>query len=440
MTAARPLHFNAFVYPNGYHESAWRVVGDDVRGVLGLPYYAEIGRIAERGLMDSVFLADDIAIPEYRVTHLPQTWFDPIAVLSAVAAVTERVGLVGTGSTTYSKPWDLARRFATLDHLSGGRAGWNIVTTNTPLVAANFGEDAHPEHADRYALAHEFVEVAQRVWDAWEDDALVGDRERGVWADRAKVHAPRYRGERYAVEGILPFPRSPQGRPVLAQAGQSRAGIGLAARYAEMVFSGPPSLEAAVAFRADLHAQAAACGRDPGRVLVLPGLMVTLGGTEAEAQARARTLEELASPEFRWQNALYVTGHDPDGFDPDAPLPPELYDDGRPAPSSSAERLYAAARAQPHLPLRELAQQLPQGASLVQFAGTPEQLADHVIAWQDAGAVDGFTIMGSTLPYELTAFVDHVVPILQARGRFRSEYAGATLRDHLGLPRPAAGR
>ena len=223
---------------------------------------------------------------------------------------------------------------------------------------------------------------------------------------------------------------------MLAQAGQSPAGIGLAARYAELVFSGPPSLEAAVAFRAALHAQAAAAGRDPDQVLVLPGLMVTLGGTEAEAQAKARALEELASAEFRWQNALYITGHDPDGFDPDVPLPPELYEAG-PAPSSSAERLYAAARAQPDLPLRDLAQQLTQGAAQVRFVGTPEQLADHVIAWQDAGAVDGFTIMGSTLPYELAAFADHVVPILQARGRFRSEYAGATLRDHLGLDRPA---
>jgi N-acetyl-S-(2-succino)cysteine monooxygenase len=434
--AARPLHFNAFIWPNGYHESAWRVVDDDVRGVLGLPYYAEIGRIAERGLMDSIFLADNIAIPEYRVTHLPQTQFDPVLVLSALAAVTDHIGLIGTGSTTYSKPWDLARRFATLDHLSGGRAGWNIVTTTTPLVAANFGEDAHPEHADRYARAHEFVEVVQRVWDGWEDDAVVGDRERGVWGDRSKLHAPRFHGEHYDVEGILPFPRSPQGRPVLVQAGQSPAGVGLAARYAELVFSGPPSLEAAVAFRADLHAQAAASGREPDQLLVLPGLMVTLGGTEAEAQAKARELEELASAEFRWQNALYMTGHDPDAFDPDVPLPSELWEDGT-APTSGAERLYAAARAQPGLPLRELAQQLPQGASQVPFVGTPEHLADHIVAWQDAGAVDGFTIMGSTLPYELTAFADHVVPILHARGRFRTEYAGDTLRDHLGLGRPA---
>jgi len=436
--AAGQLHFNAFIWPNGYHESAWRVVDDDVRGVLGLPYYADIARTAERGLLDTIFLADNIAIAEYRATHLPQTQFDPISVLSALAAVTSHIGLIGTGSTTYNKPWELARRFATLDHLSGGRAGWNIVTTITPLAAANFGERAHPDHADRYTRAHEFVDVVTRAWDSWEDDAVIGDRERGVWADRGKLHAPRFHGEFYDVEGILPFPRSPQGRPVLVQAGQSPAGVALAARYAELVFSGPPSLEAAAAFRADLHAQAAAAGRDPAQVLVLPALMVTLGGTEAEAQERAQRLEELSSPEFRWQNVLYTAGLDPDGFDPDAPLPAELWSNEANV-SSRAEQLFAASRAQPEAPLREVAQQLKSGAGQFHFVGTPEQLATHILAWQDAGAVDGFTIMGSTLPYELAAFVDHVVPILQRKGRFRTEYTGSTLRDHLGLERPAAG-
>jgi N-acetyl-S-(2-succino)cysteine monooxygenase len=431
----RPLHFNAFIWPNGYHESAWRVVDDDVHDVLGLPYYADIARIAERGAMDSIFLADNIAIAEYRATHLPQTQFDPVSVLSALAAVTNHIGLIGTGSTTYSNPWELARRFATLDHLSGGRAGWNIVTTVTPLAAANFGDRSHPEHADRYARAHEFVEVVTRAWDSWDDDAVIGDRERGVWADRSKLHAPRFHGQYYDSEGVLPFPRSPQGHPVLVQAGQSAAGMGLAARYAELVFSGPPSLEAAVAFRTDLHAKATAAGRNPEHVLVLPALMVTLGGTETEARARAQQLDDLSSSEFRWQNALYTAGLDPDGFDPNAPLPARLWE--QPTPSSGAERLYAAARARPDASLRDVAQQLSSGAGQTQFVGTPEQLAAHVIAWQDAGAIDGFTIMGSTLPYELTAFVDHVVPILQRRGRFRTEYTGNTLRDHLGLSRPS---
>src|ERR1700742_4142865 len=433
---ARPLHFSAFIWPNGYHESAWRVVPDDVRGVLGLPYYADIARTAERGLMDAIFLADNIAIAEYRATYLPQTQFDPISVLPPLAAAPSHIGLIGTGSTPYSKPWELARRFATLDHLSGGRAGWNIVTTVTPLAAAAFGEPFHPDHADRYARAHEFVDAVQHVWDSWADDAVIGDREHGVWADRGRLHEPQFHGQYYDVEGILPFPRPPQGHPVMVQAGQSAAGIGLAARYAELVFSGPPSLAAAVDFRTDLHTQGTASGRDPAHLLVLPPLMVPLGGTEAEAQAKAQRLEDLRSPEFHWQNTLYTAGLDPDGFDPDAPLPAELWTQ-RSAPSSRAEQLFAAARARPEASLREIAQQVTGGlAGQTHFIGTPEQLADHVIAWQDAGAVDGFTIMGSTLPQELTTFVDHVVPILQRRGRFRTEYTGHTLRDHLGLQRP----
>jgi FMN-dependent oxidoreductase (nitrilotriacetate monooxygenase family) len=436
LTSQRPLHFNAFIWPNGYHESAWRVVEDDVREVLGLTYYTDIARIAERGLLDSIFLADNIAIAEYRATHLPQTQFDPISVLSAVAAVTTDIGLIGTGSTTYGKPWDLARRFATLDHLSDGRAGWNIVTTITPLAAANFGEPAHPDHEDRYARAREFVEVATRLWDGWGDDAIVGDRGRGVWADRSKLYAPRFHGEFYDVAGVLPFPRSPQGHPVLVLAGQSGKAVELAARYAEVAFSGPPSLESAVAFRTGLHAKAAGMRRDPAGLLVLPALMVTLGGTEAEAQARAQRLEELASAEFRWQNALYTAGLDPDAFDPDVPLPAHLWAD--PSPSTRTDQLYAAARAHPDKPLREIAQRVAGGAGGKHFVGTPEQLADYVIAWQDAGAVDGFTIMASTLPYELATFVDHVVPILQRRGRHRTEYTGHTLRDHLGLRRPPA--
>jgi FMN-dependent oxidoreductase (nitrilotriacetate monooxygenase family) len=436
MTPPRPLHFNAFIWPNGSHESAWRLAGDDVRGVLGLGYYAEIGRIAERGLMDAVFLADNIATPQYRVTYLPQAQFDPVVVLAALAASTSRVGLIGTGSTTYSQPWDLARRFATLDHMSGGRAGWNIVTTSTPLVAANFGHDPHPRKADRYDRAHEFVDVVLRVWDGWEDAALVGDPARGVWGDRGRLRPPHFHGRYYDVEGTLSFPRSPQGRPVLVQAGQSPAGVGLAARYAELVFSGPPSLADATAFRSELRRQAAAAGRGPGLPLVTPALMITLGGTEAEARARVAELEALASPGYRWQHLLYTSGHDPDGFDPDAPLPPALYD-GRPLPAGRARPLYEAAREHPGLPLRELAGLLPKPGP-PQFTGTPEQLADHVIAWQDAGAADGFTIMGTTLPRELAAFADQVVPILQARGRYRTGYCGPTLRDHLGLARPSA--
>ena len=354
---ARPLHFNAFIWPNGYHESAWRLADDDVRGVLGLPYYAEIARTAERGLMDSVFLADNIAIPEYRVTHLPQTQFDPVAVLSALAGTTSRIGLIGTGSTTYSKPWDLARRFATLDHLSGGRAGWNIVTTSTPLVAANFGEASHPEHADRYARADEFVDVVRRAWDSWEDDAVVGDREGGVWGEpgqAARAALPRQ---------VLRRRRHLAVPPLTAGMAGARAGRAVPGRYRP---GGP--LRRAGLLRAAL---AGGRGRLPGRAAPA-GRRRRARPRSAARPARAhdhpgrdrgrgpgpgRELDELASPEFRWQNLLYMTGHDPDGFAPDAPLPAELYD-GRPLPVSRARPLYDAAREHPGLPLRELARRL----------------------------------------------------------------------------------
>ena len=240
--STRPLHFNAFIWPNGYHEAAWRVVDDDVRDVLGLSYYTDIARIAERGLMDSMFLADNIAIAEYRATYLPQTQFDPISVLSALAAVTSRIGLIGTGSTTYSKPWELARRFATLDHLSGGRAGWNIVTTVTPLAAANFGERFHPERDDRYARAHEFVDAVTRSWDSWEDDAVVGDPRMACGLIAPSCTPRASTASIYDVEGVLPFPRSPQGHPVLVSGGTivSRRRTGGALRRGGLLWAAVP--------------------------------------------------------------------------------------------------------------------------------------------------------------------------------------------------------
>jgi N-acetyl-S-(2-succino)cysteine monooxygenase len=433
----RQLHFTAFIAPAGYHESAWRLVDAEPRAVLGLPYYAGLARIAERGCLDAMFAADNISIAEYRAQHMPQTLFDPVELMCALCAATEHIGLIATGSTTYSAPWDLARRFATLDHLSGGRAGWNIVTTRSVLSAANFGGSAHPSHAERYAQATEFVEVVRRVWDSWEDGAVIADRQAGVWADRAKLHAPRFVGEHYQVAGILPFPRAPQGHPVLVQAGSSPAGVALAASCAELVFTRQPTLDDAVAFRHRLHEQVTAAGRRPEHVFVLPALTCTLAATEAAAKARQAALEELASPEFRWQNMLWMIGLDPDGgFDPDAPLPAELLAGA--APSSGAERVFAAARREA-IPLRELARRYAGNPNSLTFVGTPEQLADFIEEWLRAGAVDGFTVMATTLPDGLEAFVDGVLPILRSRGLFRSAYSGATLREHFGLPRPTAG-
>jgi FMN-dependent oxidoreductase (nitrilotriacetate monooxygenase family) len=423
------LHFNLPVMDVGYHESAWRVTRDEPAGVLALDHYERVARVAERGLLDSLFFADYPGLAEFRVTFMPQPHFDPIDLVSALAPVTDHIGLIATGSTTYSAPWDLARRFASLDFLSAGRAGWNIVTTATTAAAGNFGVIPHPDPAARYARATEYVDVVQRVWDGWEDDALVASREQGIWADRGKLHPPHFHGEHFDVEGILPFPRSPQGHPVLAQAGSSPAGVALAARYAEVVFTAQPTVDEAVAFRHTLREQAS------GRTMhVLPGVAFVLGSTEAEARERRVELERLASSEFRWRNLLHLSGLDPEGFEPDAPLPGSLLE--KKAPTSTGERVFAIARAEA-LTLRQIAERFAVLPGQLEFTGTPEQLAALIEEWFRAGAAEGFTLLPTVLPRELETFVDHVIPLLQARGLFRTEYRGSTLRDHFGLARPA---
>jgi N-acetyl-S-(2-succino)cysteine monooxygenase len=431
------LNLNAYLRNSGYHESAWKVSDADPGSVLDVAHYVHLARTAERGVIESIFLPDSPGEAEFRSEYLPRSFIDPIQLLSAVAMATDQVGLVATASTTYSFPWDLARRFATLDYISGGRAGWNIVTTVEPAAAGNFGDQPHPPRADRYARADEFVDVVIQLWDAWDDDAFVGDKLTGVWADPAKLHPPRHEGEFFNVSSYLPFPRSPQGRPFLAQAGSSPPGVALAAKYADGVFTPQRDIATGQAFRARLREQAQAAGRDPDHVRALPGLSFVLGSTEAEAQARSRALEDAASGEFRWRNLANLAGLDFRTIDPDAPFPPELLDA---APKTSfGASIYELAAAEPTT-FRAVAQKISALPGGLDFTGTPEQLAELMIDWFEAGACDGFTLMANVLPDELERFVDHVVPILQRRGVARSEYLGTTLRDHFGLPRPAPRR
>ncbi len=431
----RHLSLNAYLRNPGYHESAWKVSPDDPRAVLDVRSYIELARLAERGVIDSIFLPDSPGVAEFRSEYLPGIGFDPVQLLSAVATATDQIGLIATVSTTYSFPWDVARRLATLDFLSRGRAGWNIVTTVEPAVAGNFGEQPHPPRADRYDRAEEFVAVVLALWDAWEDDAVVGSKETGVWADPAKLHPPHHHGRYFDVSGYLPFPRSPQGHPFLAQAGSSPAGVGLAARYADGVFTPQRDIAAGIEFRAALRSQAQASGRDPDHLRALPGLSFLLAGTEAEALARKQELEDAASGEFRWRNLANLAGLDFATIDPDAPFPPELLDD---APRTSfGASIYRMAAEEPTT-FRAVAQKLSALPGGLDFTGTPEGLADLMTDWWQAGACDGFTLMPNVLPRELTAFVDHVVPILQRRGIARTEYLGSTLRDHVGLPRPGS--
>jgi FMN-dependent oxidoreductase (nitrilotriacetate monooxygenase family) len=434
MPSERYLNLNAYLRNPGYHESAWKVSDADPAGVLEIDSYIELARIAERGVLDSIFLPDSPGVAEFRSEYLPGQGFDPVQLLSAVAVATEQVGLIATVSTTYSFPWDVARRLATLDFISHGRAGWNIVTTVEPAVAGNFGDQPHPPRADRYERADEFVAVVLALWDGWEDDALVGDKRIGRWADPAKLHPPRHHGQFFDVSSYLPFPRSPQGHPFLAQAGSSVPGVALAAKYADGVFTPLSSIAAGIEYRAALRSQAAAFGRDPDHVRALPGLSFLLGGTEAEAKARRDELEAAASGEFRWRNLANLAGLDFTTIDPDAPFPPELLAD---APKTSfGASIYRLAAEEPTT-FRAVAQKLSALPGGLDFTGTPEGLADLIAHWFGERACDGFTLMPNLLPGELATFVDEVVPLLQARGIARTEYRGSTLRDHFGLPRPA---
>lgn len=434
--ARRYLNLNVYLRNSGYHEAAWRVSSASPASVLDPRHYIGLARTAERGVLDSVFLPDSPGVAEFRSEFLPGAGLDPLQLLSSVATATEQVGLIATVSTTYSYPWDVARRLATLDFLSHGRAGWNIVTTVEPAAAGNFGDQPHPPAPDRYQRAGEFVEVVLKLWDAWEDGAAVMSRQTGQWADPARLHPPRHHGAHFDVAGYLPFPRSPQGHPFLTQAGSSPPGVALAARYADAVFTPQADIAAGVSFRQKLRAQAAACGRDPGQVRVLPGLSFLIAGTDAEAAELKAGLEAAASSEFRWRNLAHLAGLDHTAIDPDAPFPPGLLDS---APRTSfGASIYQMAAEQPGATFRAVAQQLSALPGGLDFTGTPESMAELITDWWEAGACDGFTIMPNVLPGQLTAFVDHVVPILQKRGIARAEYAGTTLRDHAGLPRPAA--
>lgn len=430
----RYLNLNAYLRNSGYHESAWRVSPADPAAVLDPAHYVALARAAERGVLDSIFLPDSPGVAEFRSEYLPGSGLDPVQLLSAVAAATEQVGLIATVSTTYSFPWDVARRLATLDFLSHGRAGWNIVTTVEPAAAANFGDRPHPPTAQRYQRADEFVEVVLKLWDAWADDAAPMSKETGVWADPAKLRAPHHHGEHFQVAGYLPFPRSPQGHPFLTQAGSSPAGVALAAKYADAVFTPQSDPHSAGQFRTRLRAQAAAAGRDPEHVRVLPGLSFLLGSTDAEARELKERLEQAASSEFRWRNLANLAGLDYRAIEPDEPFPVSLLDA---APKTGfGASIYRMAAERPQT-FRQVAQRLSALPGGLDFTGTPEAMADLITAWWEAGASDGFTVMPNLLPDQLDLFVDHVVPILRRRGIARTEYSGRTLRDHVGLPRPA---
>jgi len=429
----RQLHLNVNLLHSGVYASAWRLPESDAGACFDVGHYVLVAQIAERGKLDAIFLADTPAVTD-RIDYRPFLSMEPTIVLATVAAATRHIGLIATASTTYNEPYNIARRFATLDLASGGRAGWNAVTTADASASRNFGLPGVLEHKARYDRAKEFAEVVHALWDSWEDGAFVGDKATAQFVDTSKVHPIAHRGTYYSVAGPLNVPRSPQGRPVTVQAGGSNDGRDLAAAQAEAVFTLAQTIEEGAAYARDLRARAVAYGRSGDSIVILPGLATVIGSTEAEAKRRQDELWELVPIEYslaRLANTLQI---DSALLELDKPLPDPL-----PLPANANHTMFqgtVSLARRGNLTVRQLLRALGGGVGHRIIVGTPEQIADDIEAWFRAGAADGFNLMPDVLPSGLEVFVDTVVPILQSRGLFRTEYSGTTLRDHFALPRP----
>ncbi|WP_367190626.1 LLM class flavin-dependent oxidoreductase [Burkholderia sp. Ed8] len=436
MARHRPLHLGAFMRPAAIHTGAWRYPGADPQANFSLDQMRRSIRRLEEAKFDAFFMADHLALLNMPIAALMRshtvTSFEPFTLLSALSAVTERIGLIATASTTFDAPYHIARRFASLDHISGGRAGWNVVTTANPDAALNFGYEAQMDHDERYELAREFVDVVTGLWDSFADDAFVRDTESGVFVDPARIHAIGHEGPLLTVRGPLNIARPPQGWPVIVQAGASPAGRQLAAETAEVVFGAPPTMEAARSFNADVRARMAAIGRTSDRLRYLPGAFVVVADSMDEALERRATLDSLVHYDSGIGSLNSMLGFDVSGHDPDGPLPeiPET-EAGR----SQRERMVNLAR-EKGLTIRALAQAAGSYSGFA-FVGTATSIADEMQEWLETEASDGFNVMFPWIPGGLDEVVDKLVPELQRRGLFRREYEGRTLREHLGLPRPS---
>lgn len=435
----RQLHLNLFIHSRGHHEASWRHPASSPLSLTDIRYYQDLAQRAEAGLFDSIFFADQLALGG-DVAQAPRTWLEPITVLAALAVATSRVGLIATASTTYTEPFNLARQFASIDHISNGRAAWNIVTSWLATAAENYGGAGQVSHADRYARGEEFMKVVKELWDSWAADAVIDDRASGIYARHDRIRPINHRGDFYKVAGPLNMPRCPQGRPVLVQAGSSETGRRFAARHADAVFTAHMAKATAQEFYADLKALAAAEGRHPEHILILPGLSPMIARTEKEAQRLAREVNELTDPEVgRKRLSGRFGGHDFSHLPLDRPLSPE---DFPPPEAVEAARsrteviLNLVRRDKPTL--RQLLNYLAGARGHYVTAGTPEQIADLIEDWFNDGAADGFNIMPPLLPAQLDIFSAEVVPMLQQRGLFRTKYSGAMLREHYGLPCPAS--
>jgi FMN-dependent oxidoreductase (nitrilotriacetate monooxygenase family) len=433
---AKSLHLTAFMRPVSLHTGAWRYPGAYADANFNFQHLKSFAQKLEAAKFDAFFMADHLAVLNMPVEALKRshtvTSFEPFTLLSALAGVTEKIGLAATASTTYDEPYHIARRFASLDHISGGRAAWNIVTTSNPDAARNFGHDEHAEHGERYKRAREFYDVVTGLWDSFADDAFIRDQESGIFFDPEKMHVLNHKGDELSVRGPLNIARPVQGWPVIVQAGQSEPGRQLAAETAEVVFCAPRDIAGAKTLYADIKGRMAAAGRDRDHLKILPAAFIVLGETVEEAKAKRAQLDSLVHYDSAIASLSIALGHDASGFDPDGPLPetPETN-----ASKSGRAQLLKLAEEE-KLTVRQLAQRYG-GYSGLAFVGTPKTVADEMEAWLAQEAADGFTVVFPFLPQGLDDVTQKLVPELQSRGLFHRDYEGSTLREHFGLPRPA---
>jgi alkanesulfonate monooxygenase len=436
MISSRQLHLGAFMRPASIHTGAWRYPGAWPDMNFNFAHLKRSIQALERAKFDAFFMADHMAVLNMPLDALKRshtvTSFEPFTLLSALSQATERIGLVATGSTTFDAPYHIARRFASLDHISGGRAGWNIVTTANPDAALNFGLEEHVDHDERYRRAREFYDVVTGLWDSWADSAFIRDVEHGIFFDPTKMHVLDHKGKYLSVRGPLNIARPVQGWPVIVQAGASEAGRQLAAETAEAVFSAQSNLAAGRQFYADVKGRMKELGRSPGHMKILPACFVVVGDTVEEARAKRAKLDSLVDYANAIASLSIALGHDASKFDPDGPLPANIPESN--ASQSGRQRAIDLARSE-NLTVRQLAQRLGGYAGLA-MVGTAKTIADEMEEWLFTEGSDGFTVMFPYLPGALDDFVERVIPELQGRGLFRRDYEGTTLREHLGLPRP----
>ncbi|TDL80417.1 LLM class flavin-dependent oxidoreductase [Peribacillus frigoritolerans] len=428
------MHLNLFLTSMGHHEAAWRHPSSDIGRIHDINYYREIVQKAEAAKLDSIFLADRYSVSKQAVKYgeLGGGGIEPLTLLSALAAVTEKIGLIATVSTSFNEPFNVARRFSSLDHISKGRAGWNVITSGTDEEALNFNIERIPPHAERYSRAKEFIEVAIKLWDSWEEGALVKDKASGIYADNDKVHEIHHKSNYFSVKGPLNSSRSPQGHPVIVQAGSSKTGIDFAAQYAEAIFTAQQSLTEAKGFYQALKAKALEYGRSQNETIILPGICPIIGKTEAEAKEKEAMLHELTNTEYSLIQLSNRIGIDLTGYPLDEPLP-KLPDISNIQGHKSRTQLIVSLAEKEHLSLRELLLRLAGGRGHFTIAGTAVQVADELELWFKNGAADGFNIMPQLMSEGFDDFIQLVVPELQRRGLFRTDYESDTLRGNLGL-------